>query len=48
VEEVDRALRVRIPPDAKHGTELIVRGEGGRAAADGTRGDLFVRVEVDV
>jgi DnaJ-class molecular chaperone len=48
VEDVDRALRVRIPPDARHGSELIVPGEGGRAAADGPRGDLFVRIEVDL
>jgi DnaJ-class molecular chaperone len=48
VEDVDRALRLRIPPVAGHGSELIVRGEGGRAEADGPRGDLFVRIEVDV
>jgi hypothetical protein len=42
----ERTLQVRIPPDSRDGTRLVVRGEGGRAAPSGPRGDLLIRVEV--
>jgi molecular chaperone DnaJ len=47
-EAVERTLRLSIPPDVKHGTELLVRGEGRYGATDEVPGDLYVRVEVNV
>jgi DnaJ-class molecular chaperone len=47
-EAVEDALRLSIPPDVKHGTEFLVRGEGRHGASDEVPGDLYVRVEVDV
>jgi DnaJ-class molecular chaperone len=47
VETTERALRLRIPPAVKNGTELLVRGEAGRTRVDGPRGNLLVRVQVD-
>jgi curved DNA-binding protein len=41
-----RRLEVRIPPGAKTGTRVRVRGGGGAGAAGGESGDLFLRVKV--
>jgi hypothetical protein len=38
-------LMVRIPPGTKHGDRLQIKGQGV-AKPDGTRGDLFLRVNV--
>jgi curved DNA-binding protein len=41
-----RRLEVKIPPGAKTGTRVRVRGEGGVGAAGGQAGDLFLKVKV--
>jgi curved DNA-binding protein len=41
-----RRLEVRIPPGAKTGTRVRVRGEGGGGATGGQAGDLYLRVRV--
>ncbi len=41
-----RRLEVQIPPGVKTGSKVRVKGEGGRGAAGGSRGDLFLQVEV--
>jgi curved DNA-binding protein len=41
-----RRLEVKIPPGAKTGTRVRVRGEGGTGAAGGQAGDLFLKVKV--
>lgn len=41
-----RRLEVRIPPGAKTGTRVRVRGEGGAGVSDGQAGDLFLKVKV--
>ena len=41
-----RRLEVQIPPGVKTGSKVRVKGEGGRGAASGSRGDLFLQVEV--
>lgn len=41
-----RRLQVKIPPGAKTGTRVRVRGEGGGGAAGGQAGDLYLRVKV--
>ena len=42
----ERRLEVQIPPGVKTGSKVRVRGEGGKVAGGGTRGDLFLKVEV--
>ena len=41
-----RRIEVRIPPGAKTGTRVRVRGEGGGGVAGGQPGDLYLRVKV--
>ena len=41
-----RRLEVKIPPGAKSGTRVRVRGEGGGAQAGGQAGDLYLKVKV--
>jgi curved DNA-binding protein len=41
-----RRLEVKIPPGAKTGTRVRVRGEGGGGTAGGQAGDLYLRVKV--
>jgi curved DNA-binding protein len=41
-----RRLEVRIPPGAKTGTRVRVRGEGGGGAPGGEAGDLYLNVSV--
>jgi curved DNA-binding protein len=41
-----RRLEVRIPPGAKTGTRVRVRGEGEPGIAGGSRGDLYLRIKV--
>ena len=41
-----RRLEVKIPPGAKTGTRVRVRGEGGSGAAGGEPGHLYLRVKV--
>ena len=41
-----RRLEVKIPPGAKTGTRVRVKGEGGTAAAGGQAGDLYLKVKV--
>jgi curved DNA-binding protein len=41
-----RRLEVRIPPGARTGTRVRVRGEGGGGMAGGQAGDLYLRVKV--
>ncbi len=41
-----RRLEVKIPPGARTGTRVRVRGEGGGGAAGGQAGDLYLRVKV--
>jgi curved DNA-binding protein len=43
-----RRLEVKIPPGAKTGTRVRVRGEGGVGATGGQAGDLFLKVRVAV
>jgi curved DNA-binding protein len=38
-------LLVRIPPGVRTGTRLRLRGKG-RASGDGSRGDVYLAVEV--
>lgn len=42
----ERRLEVKIPPGAKTGTRVRVRGEGGTGAAGGQGGDLYLKVKV--
>jgi curved DNA-binding protein len=39
-------LEVRIPPGSRTGTRVRMSGEGGRGAAGGQAGDLYLRVDV--
>jgi curved DNA-binding protein len=39
---------VRIPPGTNSGQQLRVRGQGLPAGADGARGDLYVRLVIEV
>jgi len=41
-----RRLEVKIPPGAKTGTRVRVRGEGGNGVAGGQAGDLYLKVKV--
>jgi len=41
-----RRLEVRIPPGAKTGTRVRVRGEGNPGIAGGSSGDLYLRIKV--
>jgi curved DNA-binding protein len=41
-----RRLEVKIPPGAKTGTRVRVRGEGGVSGAGGQAGDLYLKVKV--
>ena len=41
-----RRLEVRIPPGAKTGTRVRVRGEGGGGVTGGQAGDLYLKVRV--
>ncbi|MGC8878696.1 MAG: DnaJ C-terminal domain-containing protein [Anaerolineae bacterium] len=41
-----RRLEVRIPPGAKTGTRVRVRGEGERGIGGGSSGDLYLRIKV--
>ena len=41
-----RRLEVQIPPGVRTGSKVRVKGEGGLGATGGTRGDLFLQVEV--
>lgn len=41
-----RRLEVKIPPGAKTGTRVRMRGEGGTGAAGGQSGDLYLVVDV--
>jgi len=41
-----RRLEVKIPPGAKTGTRVRVRGEGGTGIASGQAGDLYLKVKV--
>ncbi|MGQ9501637.1 MAG: DnaJ C-terminal domain-containing protein [Anaerolineae bacterium] len=41
-----RRLEVRIPPGAKTGTRVRVRGEGEPGTAGGSSGDLYLRIKV--
>ena len=41
-----RRLEVKIPPGAKTGTRVRVRGEGGEGHAGRTAGDLYLRIRV--
>ncbi len=41
-----RRLEVKIPPGAKTGTRVRMRGEGGSGVAGGRAGDLYLRVKV--
>jgi len=41
-----RRLEVKIPPGAKTGTRVRVRGEGGTGTASGQAGDLYLKVKV--
>ncbi len=41
-----RRLEVKIPPGAKTGTRVRVRGEGGDGVAGGQAGDLYLKVKV--
>jgi len=42
----NRRLEVKIPPGAKTGTKVRIRGEGGRGTGGGASGDLYLRVKV--
>jgi len=41
-----RRVEVRIPPGVRDGARVRAAGQGGEGAADGGRGDLYVRVHV--
>jgi curved DNA-binding protein len=41
-----RRLEVRIPPGARSGTRVRVRGEGTTAISGGAAGDLYLRIKV--
>lgn len=41
-----RRLEVKIPPGAKTGTRVRMRGEGGSGTVGGQAGDLYLRVKV--
>jgi DnaJ-class molecular chaperone len=44
--EVERRIRLRIPPGVEDGTQLRVGGDGNDAGAGSVPGDLLVRVHV--
>jgi curved DNA-binding protein len=41
-----KTLEVKIPPGVRSGSKIRVSGEGGKAAANGAGGDLFLKVKV--
>jgi curved DNA-binding protein len=41
-----RSMEVKIPPGAKTGTRVRMRGEGGSGVAGGQAGDLYLKVKV--
>lgn len=41
-----RSVEVRIPPGVTDGSRVRVAGEGGRGAASGPSGDLFLRIQL--
>lgn len=41
-----RRLEVKIPPGAKTGTRVRMRGEGGSGTTEGQAGDLYIKVNV--
>jgi curved DNA-binding protein len=41
-----KTLKVKIPPGVRAGQRIRLGGQGGGAAGDGRRGDLYLRVEV--
>lgn len=43
-----RRLEVKIPPGAKTGTRVRIRGEGGSGGGSGQAGDLYLKVKVAV
>lgn len=42
----ERRLEVKIPKGVDTGTKIRVRGEGGRAQEDGSKGDLYLDIKV--
>ncbi|MBI4436431.1 MAG: molecular chaperone DnaJ [Candidatus Omnitrophica bacterium] len=44
--EVDRKIRVKIPPGVDTGSRLRISGEGGAGTRSGRRGDLYVSIAV--
>lgn len=48
VPTLQKSVRIHIPPGTQSGTVLRVRGEGMPALRGGVRGDLLVRVVVDI
>jgi molecular chaperone DnaJ len=48
VPTVQKSVRIHIPPGTQSGTLLRVRGEGMPALRGGGRGDLLVRILVDI
>ena len=49
IEGIDgKRIRIKIPPGTQHGTKLRIRGEGLPFPNSNLRGDLFVRIEVEI
>jgi DnaJ-class molecular chaperone len=44
----DAAVKLKVPPGSQSGTKLRLRGKGVPAMKGGTRGDLYVVVQVHV
>lgn len=41
-----KTIKVRVPPDARPGSKLRLKGQGGSAAGGGTPGDLYLRIKL--